>query len=289
MTVLFIAAGDISWGSSRMRCFWPAPYMGADVMTIADWNTAWLADRVPEHDVYVFQKLASAEQIAIIKKQGKRVYWDVCDPSWWFQPAEARAIAEAVDGIVASNRGLADDFMRWSGMACHVIPDRLELSHFDQQRKHEERSPVRLIWFGLSVNRITLVGANANLSRLKANGHRVTLTVMDNQPELPIPYLDFPATRVMYSWENEVDVIAQHDIALLPPYPGPWGNCKSNNKMLSAWACGLPVADGMNYELLEMLVTDANERKNEGARGRAAVMDWGAEKSARDWEEYLHV
>jgi len=29
----FISAGDISWGSSRMRCYWPAKYMGATVVT----------------------------------------------------------------------------------------------------------------------------------------------------------------------------------------------------------------------------------------------------------------
>ena len=289
MSVLFVAAGDISWGSSRMRCFWPAPYMGAEVMTIAEWNSAWLADRVPERDVYIFQKLASAQQIAIIKEQGKRVYWDVCDPSWWFQPAEARAIAAGVDGVVASNPGLAKDFSDWSGKPCHMIPDRLELSHFDEQRKHANEHPVRLIWFGVSVNRIALLAANANLERLRANGFKISLTVMDNQPELPIPYLDFPAVQVMYSWQNEVGVLAQHDIALLPPYPGPWGDVKSNNKTLSAWACNVPVTQGIDYAELEVLVRDVWERERLGAHGLTQVQNWRAEKSAREWEEYLRV
>jgi hypothetical protein len=270
-----------------MRCYWPAKYMDARVVTMDEWNK--LCPDVPEHDVYVFQKLANAGQMRALKTLGKRVIWDVCDPSWWFQPEEARAVANEAEVIVASNAGLAEDFSAWAGKPCAVIPDRMELQHFDKQREHADETPVRLIWFGVSVNRLCLWAAYANLARLRANGHDVSLTVMDNSPKHGIGFEELPTSCVRWSLETEVEVLAQHDIALLPPYPGPWAGVKSNNKTLTAWACGLPVTQGVDYAELEALVVSVELRRAQGAKGRREVEQlYQAERSAKEWE-LLHV
>ena len=281
----FISAGDISWGSSRMRCYWPAKYMGATVVT---WNEV-LSGKQIEDDRIICQKLGNIEFMRRWLDRGAEVWWDLCDPAWWFSPGDAKPLAEMVTGIVASNPGLAEDFTEWSGRPCEMIPDRLELEHFPKQREHQAAKPVRFIWFGVSVNRLTLCGAWANLARLVANGHHISLTIMDNQPELLLGLgNEVPLNYIRFGLEIEAAVISSHDIALLPPYPGPWGKRKSNNKTLSAWACGVPVASGLDYRELVALVESAELRASEGARGRREVEEhWNVEKSAEEWMDLL--
>ena len=95
----FISAGDISWGSSRMRCYWPAKYMGATVVT---WREV-LAGKQIEDDRIICQKLGNREYMRQWLDRGADVWWDVCDPAWWFSPGDAKPLAEMVTGIVASN------------------------------------------------------------------------------------------------------------------------------------------------------------------------------------------
>ncbi len=288
MKVCFIAAGPIAWASSRMRAFWVAEEMpDAEVILSSD----VMAGRpVPLADVYIFQKSIRCQMVEKLKYRGASAWWDVCDPSWWWEPNESLRIADLVDGVVASNEVLARDFTEHHGRECHTIPDRLKLAHFDKQRQHADVSPVRFIWYGIVPNRVSLPGALVNLERLTANGHEIELTIMDQQPERHLSYMQhkFPVTYVRWSLEREVEIISRHDIALLPPYPGPWGRVKSNNKELTAWACGLPVDDGQSYRELEEMVQSWQLRDSESRlvfKPHAHSVD----KSASDWLALLEA
>jgi len=286
--ILFISAGPIEWGSSRMRVYWVAEAVrerGHDVNvemfdTVADSPYPLL-----NPDVYIWQKLVNLD---IVKATpNARHYWDVCDPAWWWQPAQCREIADLMTGVVASSMALAEDYNKWHRREmAYCIPDRLKLSHFHTQRKHQDVSPVRLIWFGVAVNRIALYGALANLERLVANGYKIELTVFDNRPDIRLDFTDaFPIYHVQWSLMNEVDVLSSHDVAILPPYPGAWGKVKSNNRTLTAWACGLPVVTGFDYD-------DLLQHMNRWYRGgvtRAGSLPRGfaVEESAVEWENVL--
>ncbi len=286
MKTLFIAAGDITWASSRMRCWWPAKYMDADVQTWAELQAQGGISQ--KYDHYIFQKYADPGICQAMLDAGKRVWWDICDPIHWFSPMEARKVADTVNGVVCSSQVLAEDFERWSGRPAYRIPDRLELSCFPKKREHTATKPVKFIWFGLAINRIALAAACANLDRMEANGYPYELTIFDNQPELPTFASTMPVTYQKWSLETENEVLASHDIALLPPYPGPWGRVKSNNKRLTAYASGLPVTDGLDYESLLALVRDPGLRSEKAAECLKIVeRDYPAERSARDWQQIL--
>lgn len=284
---LFVAAGDISWGSSRMRAWWPAKYMdGAKVVLPSQAGP----DKFPlEYDAYIFQKLANPQINRTLLEHGKQVWWDVCDPAWWFQPDQCREIASTVTGAVASSCNLALDFNSWFGKGiCEHIPDRLELGHFPFKRNHQEHKTIRLVWFGVSVNRFVLFGALANLERLAANGYAIELTIFDNQPKIKMFECGFPVKYKCWRLEQENEILSNQDIAVLPPYPGPWGAVKSNNKQLTAWACGLPVWDGLDYETGRVLISDPVFRKVSAAEGFRWVEDnYQVEQSAREWEALL--
>lgn len=283
-SVCFIAGGNPNNAGARLRAIWPARFIeGATVVT-------W-AEEPPAAQAYVFQKLVDLPLMARLRAGGAACFWDVCDPSWWFNPADAREVLEYATAIVASNVGLANDFRQWSHGATpvYVIADRLLLSHYNRQARHAEREPVRLVWFGAAQNRMALYAAHANLDRLHANGHRVALTICDNAPHVPMDIEgSYPVYYTRWTLETEAATLAAHDVALLPPYPGPWGAVKSNNKTLSAWACGLPVTPGTDYEHTRALVTDVAYRREMGAAGRQEVeRQWRVEQSARQWQELL--
>jgi hypothetical protein len=288
--VVFVAGGNLSNAGSRFRAYWPAAHMAnAEV-------TNWVVvrdDGLPEGaDVVIFQKLVDVEAMRQARAHGTAIFWDVCDPSWWWNAADVRTVLELVTAVVASNEALADDLRAWAddGTPVHVIPDRLELAHYTRQRQHRYDRPARLIWFGASQNRAALYAAHTTLSRLQANDYAVALTICDNAPNTPMSELegDYPIYYTRWALDTEVATLTGHDIALLPPYPGPWGRVKSNNKALTAAACGLPVTTGCDYAELRELVADVSWRQGAGALARREVeQHWRVEQSAAEWQTLI--
>jgi len=258
MKILFVTPASTQWASTRLRAAWPARYIpGAEVIAVDK------LESVAGYDACIFVKVFPLEgyyEIGLDKVP--QVWWDVCDPAWWGSPTDCREIIQHVTGVVASNQGLADDFTAWSGKPAFIIPDRIDLEHFPIQKRHYyPADPVRLIWFGAGQNRIALFAGLVNLERLAANGHNITLTIYDDWTIQEWRMTDdFPINYVRWSLEQENQGIAGHDLAFLPPYPGPWGKVKSNNKQVTAWACGLPTSDGQDYQALEELVASYQKR-----------------------------
>lgn len=285
---LFISAGPIEWGSSRMRCWWPSEYMDAEVIV---WPYPQQIQFETKYRNYIFQKYGNPDVQAQLLEMGAQVWLDQCDPMWWFSDQKwMRAMFENATGAVFSSEALRLDFLDWWGdeYNAHTIKDRLEFNHFTHKKTHHWTSPVRFIWYGVSQNRVSLSGAWANLSRLKINGHNITLTVMDDRPDIKITEQnDIPILHTTWRLDREIPLIAGHDIALLPPFPGPWGKVKSNNKDITAWACNLPVTDGMDYEELVRLATSHEYRREIAGMGAASLDQYDVKLSAQEWESLL--
>jgi hypothetical protein len=277
--IVFVAAGDITWGSSRMRAWWVADKMGAVCVQYGD--------TVPPADAYIWQKYVDLEVIRAMPDSAH--WWDICDPMWWFSPGETRKLLSCVNGVVCSTSALADDLRNFAGSGCppvHVIPDRLDMAHFPIIRRPHQTNSIRFIWYGIANNRTTLTPALINLARLHANGYSVELTIMDEKPDLPIGKFDFPIYYTRWALGKENAVIAAHDIALLPPYPGEWGAVKSNNKQVTAWACNVPTVDGLNYKILEAAIEPILSGREVYVPNVAKKYD--VSLSAWEWEQICH-
>lgn len=288
-SILFITAGDITWASSRLRCYWPAEHIpGAECVTVADFEQ--MQDRIDyaaQFGAVVFQKTAMPGVMQPLRARGVLVAWDLCDPLHWFSPKEAETVAAAADIITVSTDLLGRDFTEWSGRGVFVIPDRLRLDHYDLRDPHTDTSPVKLIWYGLAANRPALFGVLPNLDRLHANGIKITLTVMDDAPEIQSIQSALVEYR-RWSLDTEAATIRAHDIALLPPYPGPWGLVKSNNRNLVAWASGVPDTTGLHYAELYDLTTSAARRNERAAEAYSHVCAaYDVRQTAADWGRLL--
>lgn len=282
--VCFIAGGNMTNAGARLRAYWPAQFIpGAAVVT-------W-ADAPPPAAVYVFQKLVDLPLMTRLLAGGALCFWDVCDPAWWFNPSEVREVLALATGVVASSEALAADLRNFAGggVRVHCIADRVLLSHYAPQATHGDRTPVRFIWFGAGQNRMALYAAHANLQRLQANGYDIALTICDNAPNAPMDIEgDYPVYYTRWTLETEAATLAAHDIALLPPYPGPWGKVKSDNKRLVAGACNLPVTTGRDYEEMELLVADPSYRATAADIDHRYVERVGrVEQSAAEWQALI--
>lgn len=283
--VVYDDAIDHNWASYRIRALWPAAHMD-DVMIV---RASVAAEIKPvDYDAYILIKIGIVDLQKMWLDAGKQVWWDVCDPSWWFSPHDVREVISNVTGMVTSNVGLSDDLAEFSGRHVNTIPDRIMMSHYGRTREHTETDPVRLIWYGAYQNRGSLFGSLCLLERLVANGRNVSLTIFDDRPDDVWNINRVPVYHAKWSAMHESDVISGHDIALLPKYPGQWGRVKSNNRHLTAWACGLPVSDGSDYGELERLVDSHVERSRSAEDGMDTLIDgYTADVSADDWSKLL--
>lgn len=287
MKVLFITPGPEQWASARLRASWIAKYM-------ADARTIELDDMTQEHmnaEAYIFIKAGHPDLFEHLRKRGGQVWIDWCDPAWWFNPTGAREVCAQVNGVTFSTEALRHDFIEWYArdIRTATVPDRLDLEHFPIRRVQEQSNPVRFVWYGSVQNRTALFAGLAYMDRLASNGCQIELTIMDDRPEETWNFTsEYPVYYVRWNLEQENQIIAAHDIALLPPYPGPWGRLKSNNKRLTAWACGLPVTDGQDYHDMLRLVQSHVERRERADTGyKAVVNSYQVEQSAREWEALL--
>lgn len=285
---LFVSMGDQTWGSSRMRVWWVAQHMRDTEVMI--WNFPQTAEFKTKYSNYIFQKYGNPDIQNKLLDMGRQVWLDQCDPMWWFSDqGYMRAMFDAATGAVFSSAALKDDFLDWWGADynAHVIKDRMNFDHFPDKKSHSWTKPVRFIWFGMSQNRVALHGTYPTLSRLKANGYKVTLTIFDDKPQNRIQ--EFNDIPILYStWElhKENAMISGYDLALLPPYPGQWGKVKSNNKNITAIACGVPWVQGLDYnETVKFM--DFKERQKLIDVQSTVLPQYDVRLSALEWEKLL--
>jgi hypothetical protein len=288
--IIFITQGGINWASSRIRAYWPAQYMGADVKTLSEAKDTDLS----KYRAVIWQKTGDPVAMRQLKAAGVVQFLDICDPLHWFSPKETAEICEAVNGVVCSTQALLNDFANWIGSSdgLHHIPDRINLDHYPIKRQHVDTQPARLIWYGLHANRSGLAGALPVIERAAANGYKVELTIFDDRPDQVLKISErVPVYHALWELSRENATIAAHDVALVPPYPGPWGVLKSNNKTLTALACGLPATTGYDYYQLTSLVGSGAFRAE--IAGRMVAMEdqhsFDVERSAAQWLEVLNV
>jgi hypothetical protein len=290
MRALFLAQGPLEWASSRYRAWWVAAAADwADCVQIDALERVWL----PDYDAVVFPKWCDAEARSLAgeaHRRGQVVVWDLCDPIWWLRPVEARRFLPLVDHIVVSSTGLAEAVDAELGRRATVIPDRMDPAFHPTVKAHRDTARPVLLWYGQAWNRVpSLSGALLTLHRLAAEGLAFRLRVLDDGDPAGVFVEGLDIEYHRWRLESFHDELLAADVALCPPYPGPWGRMKSENREVTAWWAGLPVADGDDPAHLARLLTDVEMRADIGRHNRrAAEAYYDVAQSAEAWARLLH-
>lgn len=252
-------------GSSRLRGHW----------YIKNWEDAEIFKNGAQYDTVIFQKAYWLEYVKAFK--GIKIL-DICDPDW-LDSMPIKEIIDNCDAVTVSSPGLQVAIGQFTDKPVVYIPDRQDLS-FHTKKKVHKGTAKKVIWFGYSQNAKLL---DTCLLTLKKLGLELTV-LSDCRP----PY-NGATMNVKYDWENPEwsfdDVILEHDIVLLPPDIRPRGKYKSNNKTLTSWCLGMPVAN-TKEDLIRFLKEE--ERTKEGDVRWQEVRDkWDVKQSVQEFKNLI--
>lgn len=290
MKVLFLAFMGRKLASARIRAW-----------NMADaWDEAECSNLVHRdlayYDFFVFQKTSishdTIELAKAIKLAGKHIIWDICDPIWWWYPAsDFLALAKYCSAFVVISKGLQEDLKRDMGIDSVVIPDRLPFR--DGWKVHKPVEEPVMGWCGHSSNRIPVMyGMGIVWNRLAIDEVKCKVRLIDENPHAgqikATPNYEHMMEYEEFNWETEHEQMMRCDVALVPPYPLPWGRMKGEIKSTVASWAGLPVTDGNNYPALKKLLKDWTVRQYFGQANRAEAEDlYEIHKSVDQYKELL--
>lgn len=232
--------------------------------------------------------------------------FDVDDAIWLGKPfgdKAARKIAQRSDTVIAGNNYIAEWFSAYSNDVV-VVPTAVDTQRYTPYKARDFGEFFTVGWIGTSANLQYLEAIEESLGRfLKDGPDRRLLVVSTERPGLPSIDPD-KLIFVQWSADNEVRMIQNMDVGLMPLENVEWVKGKCSFKMLQYMACGKPVVVspfGMNREVLDMgcigegatsgddwystlteLSRDEASASEMGAAGRRIVVDNFSNKMVSD-------
>ena len=212
---------------------------------------------------------------------------DLCDPEWLDNNRPYFNLMSKCDAIVTSTKALAEyigKIITDKPVLC--IPDRVDLEEHKISKEVKDAwstdLPKTAVWFGYSHN---FYHIEKTLDVLRK--HNLKLTVMsDKNLKIPDEYESLELHNVKYDYNTAHEIIARHDIAILPTTEDLKGRFKSNNKSITAMALGVPVA--RLPEDLERLM-NPKERKKASEQGLKEVKEkWDVKISVKEYKKLIN-
>jgi len=271
-------------GSSRIRGKWLAENWG---------GYCEIAKIGKKYDVLIYQKVYWIEYAELIKKQNPDCIQilDICDADFLHWGYRIREMIDLMDGVSTSTPKLSEYFVKLyepGEKQIWCIPDRMNLSEFGDKKKNHS-GPTKIVgWFGYSENFSML---NSTVNSLIKLGIRELIVIANkgNPYFLPPGINENRILLTNFPWtSNSVNGdLLKCDVILNPQLnSGKWGY-KSNNKTLTAWALGLPVAHNKG-ELIN-LMTEKQRKEEAGKRYKEIRELWNIKQSVKEWKEFINV
>ena len=255
-------------GSSRIRGSWLAKY----------WEGAELFKQGRQYDVVIYQKAYWVEHAKQFK--GIKIL-DICDPDWYHWSYQVVEMIQDVDAITTSTEELARSISKFTDKPVVCIPDRMDLE-FHKGRKFHTGKAKWAVWFGYSTGFEMLKPA---LHFLKKNNLGL-IVISDTNFILPSSYFDSVELRNL-PWKLETvnDDILLGDMVLNPQGKNGKWKYKSNNKTLSAWALGMPVAH--TVEEMNKFMDEEERQKESKLRIQEVSEKWEIHRSIDEYKELI--
>lgn len=261
-----------SVGSSRIRGRWLAKYWSrVEGYEVEEYQVG------RKYDVMIFQKAYWHEMMEEFK--GIKIF-DLCDPDW-LDPRPVIESMELCDAMVTSTEPLAEylrKFIKDKLVLC--IPDRVDLEEHEPRGVHEGVAK-KIVWFGYGQNNHYLINT---FDFLIDKG--LELTTISNVPcQIPMGFDKLKVNFIEYNYRSIHEELKRFDFVLLPQTGSDLrGKYKSNNKVLTSWALGLPVAQ--LPEDLDRFMVDKNRNIERELRLKEIKERWDIRISV---QEYIKV
>lgn len=284
--------GRSNIGSSRIRGTWLAKY----------WDGVEIFKQGQQYDFIIYQKAYWVEHARAF--QGIKIF-DLCDPDFLHFGYRTKEMIEEVDVITTSTEPLAVALRQFTDKPVICVPDRLDLSEHELQKVHIGRTK-SVVWFGYSTGFGMIDTAIKVIEDLGLN----LIVISDQSYLLPMSYVkpaiqqgmtEAEQDRVLieqdkkehwielknYKWNsNTVNAdIIRGDIVINPQLKtGKW-KFKSNNKTLTSWALGMPVADSL--EEMEKFLDEGERKKEVELRQKEIKEKWDIKLSVIEFQKII--
>lgn len=261
-----------SIGSSRIRARWVAKYW-------PDADGEWIIGK--EYDVLIFQKVYWDEMMESFR--GIKIL-DLCDPDW-LERKDVMKYINMADACTTSTEALAEYIRKFflPDKLIRCIPDRVDLEEHQTIKQSHEGIAKSAVWFGYSHNARYL---EKTFDLLIQKGISLT-TICDQRLILPSAFNALKIDFIKYKYEIIHQELIKHDFVLLPETAEQdlRGRYKSNNKVLTAWALGMPVVQVPDD--LERF-SDPTERKKEAELRLKEVKEkWDCKLSVKEYQDLI--
>lgn len=276
-----------------------------------------LLRRADQYDAVILQrKLLDPIDIRLLRDRARKLFYDVDDAvmyhsrpvgpiEQWRTKRRFRAVARAVDTVVAGNDYLADLF-RAAGARASVLPTVVDPAHY-QIKSHAATDAPTLVWIGSGSTLRYLAGLAPALAEAarRVPGLRL-ITIAD----VPLSDPRIPTEHIPWSEQTESTALIRGDIGIAPTPQDPWTLGKCGFKIIQYMAAGLPALAspvGANCEIIvdqqtgflpsspaewaaaiANLAADPAKRQAMGAAGRKRVEEhFSLTRAADFWTELL--
>jgi len=255
-------------GSTRIRADWLIKY----------WADAERYVTGKKYETIIFQKVYYTDFIS--RYDGLKIL-DICDGDFLDWACRMKETIDLCDGVVCSTQNLADYIKKLTELPVRVIPDRIDLEFHKQKKSHTGKAKTA-VWFGYAHNQKALDTVLPILAK-----HNLGLIVISNKPYImPISYTG-RINLTNYPWDvNTVnDDIIKGDFVVNPCYKyGNW-QFKSNNKTLTSWALGMPVAD--TADDIVRFLTETERKKEAEIRLKEIKDKYDVKLSVAEYKDFI--
>lgn len=272
--------GKQNIGSTRIRVRWP----------IAFWPEAEEYRMGRRYETVVFQKAYYLEGIKHLEEYapGKHIkILDICDADWLHWGYRIKEVIDNCDAVTTSTIAQAEYLVQLTDKPVWCIPDRLNFEEFgDLEKDHKGRGDAKIAaWFGYSENFPMLDMA---INSLITNGFEELIVIANQKHPYRIPAGmrgKIKLTNLPWTAETVWRDLLKADIVVNPQSKkGRW-KYKSNNKTISSWALGMPVAH--NEQEMKQFISE-DERVREGEyRYNFVRKEYDVKKSVEEFKNLI--
>lgn len=223
------------------------------------------------YDAVIYQKAYWDEHMRAY--QGIKIF-DICDPDW-MEGKPITEVAELVDGFTVPTQPLKDFISQLTDKPVIVIPDRIDPEeHVPVKTEHVGKAR-SVVWFGYSSNQVVL---DQCLVYLKSKLLQLVVISERNYPDADV--------NVNYDYRTIHEEITKHDFVLMPDYKTNLRHSfKSNNKTLTSWALGMPVA--VNPEDIDRFIDPAERQKESELRRKQVLEEFHSRQSGQEYVTFI--